>query len=202
MRNLDSQCCAESAGGMDYNPDVFMEQFPLVKRFVYHMIYYRVLHAVYSKNTVRSEFWTHTIDAHLLQAIISWCMVFGSDGCNQTHWKNLSQSQSTELQDSFRSGLARFTGLDSNKWTACWKEMTDFRNKYAAHRELDYISPVPILDSALAVAYFYDEWIRQVISPDTFEEPSLKETAERVTCLIIPVIDRIMPATKESQKDS
>ena len=88
-------------GGMGYNPDVFIEQFPLVKRFLYHLLYYRTLHEAYIRNQLQSEFWTHTIDAHLLQALINWCMVFGSDGCNPTHWKKLSLTQSHELQEGF-----------------------------------------------------------------------------------------------------
>lgn len=54
---------------------------------------------------------------------------------------------------------------------------SDFRNEYVAHRELNYKKPVPYFDPALEVAYVYDGWIRDIISPDVFEEPPLNEFA-------------------------
>jgi len=92
---------------MNYDPDVFVIQFPIAKRFVYHLVYHRVLRTAYQNYGLECEFWTHAIDAHLLQAAILWCMIFGSDGCNPTHWKNMSQVQSEELKNSFREGLTQ-----------------------------------------------------------------------------------------------
>jgi hypothetical protein len=187
---------------INYNPDVFREQFPLIKQFAYHLLYYRALHAAYAQSQVQSEFLTHTIDAHLLQATVYWCMVFGSDGCNPTHWKKLTQTQSDDLEASFRNGLTKFTGVNTTEWEKYWKEITDFRNTYAAHRALDYNSPVPNFNLALKVAYYYDEWIRQLIYPDYFQEPSLKDTAEKVKSGIAPLIARLIAVTRESQKGS
>lgn len=187
---------------MDYNPDVFLDQFPLIKRFVYHLIYYRALHAAYAENRIQSEFWTHTIDAHILQAAINWCMVFGSHGCNPTHWKKLSRTQSDELEASFRGGLTKSAGIGWTEWEKYWEEITGFRNNYAAHRALGFDSPVPKFDLALKVAHYYDEWIRQIIYPDHFEEPSLSETAERVRTEITPIINRLITVTKECQRHS
>lgn len=124
---------------MNYNSDVFEEQFPLVKRFVHHLTNYRALHAAYVEYRIQSEFWTHTI-AHILQATINWCMVFGSDTRNPTHWKKLLQTQLDALQARFRNGLNK-EGIAETEWKKCWEEMTTFRNKYAAHRELDLNLP-------------------------------------------------------------
>jgi hypothetical protein len=85
-------------GEMKYCPEIFASQFPVVKRFLYHLAYYRSLHKGCSSSGFVSEFWVHTIDAHLLHATISWCKVFGSDGCNDTHWKKLNQEENKELQ--------------------------------------------------------------------------------------------------------
>lgn len=189
-------------GGMGYNPDVFIEQFPLVKRFLYHLLYYRTLHDAYIRNQLQSEFWTHTIDAHLLQALINWCMVFGSDGCNPTHWKKLSLTQSHELQEGFRKGLIEHTGIKWAEWEEYWKRMTAFRDKYAAHRELDFSAPVPNFDLALKVAYYFDDWIRWIISPDSFEEPSLRESEERISKTFASLADKLLKITKESQHNS
>lgn len=161
---------------MEYNVDIFCEQFPIVKRFLYHLTCFRELHLTYQDHNLRSEFWTHTIDAHLLQAAILWCMVFGSHGCNPTHWKKLCDQDLEKLQDSFRKGLFKDTELTQEKWDAYWKDMNDFRGGYAAHRELNYSKPVPQFKTAEEVAYFYDEWLRKVIEPDVFEEPPLKES--------------------------
>jgi len=162
---------------MEYDVGVFREQFPIVKRFLYHLTCYRELHHIYQVLDLKSEFWTHTIDAHLLQAAILWCMVFGSHGgCNPTHWKKLCDQELETLQDSFREGLFKHTKLTQEIWDAYWKDMNDFRGGYAAHRELNYSKPVPEFKTAEEVAYFYDEWIRKVIEPDIFEEPPLKES--------------------------
>jgi hypothetical protein len=49
-----------------------------------------------------------------------------------------------------------------------------FRDKFVAHRELDFFEPVPNFDTALAVAYYYDKWVREIIAPATLAEPPLK----------------------------
>lgn len=176
-----------------------MSQFPLVKRFVYHLVYYRELSKAYGDSQLQNEFWTLTIDAHLLQAVIHWCMVFGSDGCNLTHWKNLSPGQSDTLRRSFRDGLFRQTKLDQQAWESYWKEIVHFRNNYAAHRALNFVSPVPHFDAALKVAYYYDSWVRKVISPDTFAEPLLEAFALTLAQSMNPLANRLFEATKQSR---
>ena len=75
--------------------------------------------------------------------------------------------------------------------------MTDFRNKYAAHRELEFNSPVPNFDTALAVAYYYDNWVRRVISPDTFAEPQLDSFALSLQKSVVPLVEKLLKATGE-----
>lgn len=180
---------------MNYEPDVFRNQFPIVKWFVYHLIYHRVLSLSYREHRLQNEFWTLTIDAHLLRATINWCMVFGSDKYNPTHWKQLSITHSAALLLSFREGLFRATGLNENKWRMYWTSMTNFRNKYAAHRELEFDSPVPNFDTALAVAYYYDNWVRKVISPDAFAEPTLESFALSLQKSVAPLIENLLRTT-------
>jgi hypothetical protein len=182
---------------MHYNVEVFVQQFPIVKRFVYHLTYYRELLNLHRTLQLKSEFWTCTIDAHLLQAAILWCMIFGAHGCNPVHWKKLSEGESKELEESFRQGLLAQTGMTEAKWKNYWDDMTDFRNKYAAHRELDYEEPVPEFDSALKVAYYYDRWIREVISPDIFEEPPLERFAEALKQSVTPLICQLFECTRQ-----
>ena len=183
---------------MNYQPEVFMNQYPVVKRFVYHLVYYRILSKDYSDSKLQNEFWTLTIDAHLLQAVIYWCMVFGSDGCNPTHWKKLSPDQSEMLYQNFCVELFEQTGLDQQAWKSYWREVVDFRNNYAVHRALGFSNPVPNFDMALKVVYYYDRWVRNMISPDIFYEPPLEAFAFSLAQSVKPLIKKLFEASKES----
>ena len=181
---------------MEYDESVFTQQFPLVKRFVYHLAYYRLLIAAYNRFQLRCEFWTHTIDAHILQAAIQWCKVFGSEGCNPTHWKMLSKGESKAFQQSFRQGLLTETDFSSlQEWKQYWSAVNAFRNRYAAHSELEFREPVPDFGPALQVSFFYDRWVRRVISPDSFAEPPLEETAEALKFTVRPLICQLIKLT-------
>jgi hypothetical protein len=182
---------------MNYEQPVFIHQFPIVKWFIYHLTYYRVLSMGYKEHQLRNEFWTLTIDAHLLRATINWCMVFGSDQSNPTHWKRLTSAKPLAHYQSFYAGFFRETGFDQNRWSQYWESMTDFRNKYAVHRELEFKNPVPDFDPALAVAYYYDNWVRRVISPDRLEEPPLKPFALSLQKSVAPLVEKLLEVTGE-----
>lgn len=138
---------------MKYDPKIFMSQFSIAKEFIYHLIYYRYLHKAYSECKLESEFWRYTINSHLLQAAIKWCMIFGSRGCNQTHLIRLNPDEAKNLEKSFIDGLKKRLGIDEQQWKLYWKEMTDFRDKYAAHTDIDYDAPVPNFNSALDIVF-------------------------------------------------
>lgn len=165
---------------MTYRREVFVEQLPLVDHFVKHLIHHRSLKPWLSYAKVKSPFWGDTSNAHLLQACNYWCMVFGSDGANPTHWKQLSVGDSEALQESFRVGLYSSLRITATDWDAYWREIVLFRNSYVAHREPGHSQPVPMLDRALEVAFYYDDWIRKVISPDVLDEPPLRQLVEQL----------------------
>jgi len=162
---------------MHYHKGVFTEQLPLVDQFVKHVTYHRALKPWVLRAKPKSPFWVDTSDAHLLQACIYWCMVFGSDGTNPTHWKRLAAAESEALLESFRSGLQATLRISASEWKAYRDEMVSFRNSYAAHHELDRLSPLPMLDRALEVAFYYDDWVRGIIFPDILDERPLRELA-------------------------
>jgi hypothetical protein len=54
---------------MNFEHKVFINQFPIVKMFIYHLIYYQALLKSYQEHQLQNEFWTLTIDAHLLRAV-------------------------------------------------------------------------------------------------------------------------------------
>ena len=184
---------------MKYEPAIFREQFPLVKYFVCHLTYYRELRNKYFEIELKSSFWTFTIDAHLVRAVIYWCMVFGSEGCNPTHWKHLSEDNVDRLRESFRQTLFKHTNLTVSTWETYWRKMVDFRNGYVAHHELNYKKPVPYLDRALEVAYVYDGWIRDIISPDILEEPPLNEGAAELQRSIKHLVIELLTKTKQHE---
>jgi len=182
---------------MPYDQGVFINQFPLVKFFIYHLIYSRVARDSYRESHLQNEFWTLTIDAHLLRATINWCMVFGSES-EPTHWKRLTEQSESHAQ-SFRDGLFRETGLSEAGWQEYWSDMKKFRDKWAVHRELEpYADPVPDFDTALAVAYHYDKWVRTIISPHTLSEPSLERFAVSLKESVTPLVIELLRVTKES----
>lgn len=42
----------------------------------------------------------------------------------------------------------------------------------------------------------YDNWIREVIAPDIFDEPPLKKSATKVQETVVPLIDKLFKITK------
>ena len=104
---------------MHYNRDVFVTQFERLKWFVYHLTYYRILQKSYEERQLQSEFWTMTIDAHLLRATIDWCMVFGNKN-EPTHWRRLVK-QSEGLVRNFHEGLFQELSLDKKLWEEYWQ---------------------------------------------------------------------------------
>ena len=154
---------------MNYETSVFIRQYPSVRRFALHLTCYRTLKAACQTYGIeKNPFWVMTIDAHILRAAIEWCNVFGADDGSDIHWKKLSVSDRKKLEDTFRIGVLGATKLDRAGWREYWGELTDFRNKYAAHLDLDYKGKMPNFDIALQIGYFYDKWIREeVIVPDS-----------------------------------
>lgn len=179
---------------MSYEPQVFSYQLPLVKWFIYHLTYHRVIAAAYKKRQMQNEFWTLTSDAHLLHATITWCMVFGSDA-NSTHWKRLLASNSHAHYQGFRDGLLNDLSISGDQWQRYWTDIKAFRDRFAAHRDPDFDSPVPNFDTALKVAFYYDQWVRKVISPDTVEEPALGSFARSLAETAVPFVEKLMEAT-------
>jgi len=158
----------------NYRKEIFAEQLPLVDRFARHLLHHRIIKSQLADHP-RSLFWSETCDAHLLQASIYWCMVFGSHGPNRTHLRHLAVDRADELQASFRARVLAALGIDEAEWRSYWAEMRSFRDRYAAHREPGFNQPVPRFDRALEAAFVYEEWIRDVIRPDVVDGPALRQ---------------------------
>jgi hypothetical protein len=189
---------------VEYRKEVFREQLPLVDLFVRHLLHYRVVKSHLEGRRPQSPFWSDTCDAHLLQASIHWCMVFGSRGQNPAHLVRLTADQADELQASFRARVLASLRIDEAQWTSYWKEMTAFRNRYAAHREPGIKQPVPRFDPALEAAFCYEEWVREVIRPDVVEGPTLRhlvrEWKKSVTVEVVAALAASIGHREERQR--
>jgi hypothetical protein len=194
---------------MKSNEEVFRSQYQIVSSFIKHYIYYREMYDLYNKMKLQSELLTLTIDSHILQAAILWCMIFGSHGDqNQLHWKKISDNM--ELQNRFREILFHKTDFDEKSWEKYWKDMVYFRNNYAAHREINYKRPVPKFQKALEVAYAYDEWIREIFTKPTEEEgvqvfpyldeQTFEELVEQLKETVVPLFDLLLKQVSRYNK--
>ena len=102
---------SQSRGLMSYQQEVFVEQLPLVDCFARHLVRHRVIKRHLDERRAQSPFWSDTCNAHLLQASIYWCMVFGAPGPNPTHLRNLAAGDADALQASFSArGSPRRSG--------------------------------------------------------------------------------------------
>ena len=68
IRSLPNGSGPDVGAIMPYRREVFVEQGPLVDRFVRHLIHHRSLKPWLARTKVKSPFWGDTSDAHLLQA--------------------------------------------------------------------------------------------------------------------------------------
>ncbi len=163
---------------MDLNANLWRKhQYGVLVSFVHHIAYWRAFSTALDHAKLHSEMWIHTTDAHLLCAVINWCMVFGADS-NEVHWKNVVLDE--PAQDQFRQALLHTLAITRTEWDAYWSSMTTFRNDFATHRMPGSRYPtVPKMETALQAAIAYDDWFRQALS-DLFDEPSLSDRYNRL----------------------
>lgn len=163
------------------------QQYRLLVRFIHHLAYYKTLFSAYNELNTESEFWTYTIDAHIVRSIIDWCMVFGTDS-NEVHWKKVAVNDFT--QSDFRDYLLKAIGLSLKQWRDFRSNMMDFRNKYATHNVVPY-PPTPTMDTALRVAVTYDNWFRDRVNA-IFDDPSLQGRYDRLMLTLAKPLKRLV----------
>jgi hypothetical protein len=164
---------------MEYNIEVFKRLYPVLNDFLYHYISYKEMFEIIDDFPGEKEFWVRTCDAHFKIATASWCMVFGSEKTNPTHWKNVCIQDKEDTIKEFRNYILNQGNITEDQWNSYWNDMVGFRNQYIVHRELDFFNPVPYFDLAFKVATWFDLWIREKIKPDYLDYDSLDKISLR-----------------------
>lgn len=190
---------------MAYAFEVFRVQYYVAREFVRHLVHARATSAAVMKLGVHSRFWSGTADAHLKQGALYWCMAFGSHAdTNLTHLGKLGRGRDSKaIRASFRLGLLARVEMSASAWRKYHANILNFRNKYVAHRELgEYMEPTPVWDKALEAAYFYDEWVRDLIAPDLIDSPSFGEQGAALRSESEPLIEAAIRASMTAARDA
>ncbi|MGG0747317.1 hypothetical protein ABE088_29015 [Priestia megaterium] len=168
---------------IDINDDelkIIDQQNKILTNFILHYLSYKELYSKSEQLIGDKGFWKYSSDAHIMQCFNYWCMVFGSDKNNHTHWKRLSFNID-KGDGGFKVKLLNELKMNKSDWDSIWKDITSFRNKFTAHRDINYLKPVPYLDAAYKSVFIYDNWINEDILPftdiDNLREP-LEEFAD------------------------
>ncbi|MBD0384228.1 hypothetical protein [Paenibacillus sedimenti] len=145
--------------------DIVTKQYPLFRDFLFSYATYNELKPIQTELLGSKDFWINTLSLHLSQAIIKWCGAL-----------EVIEAQHKQAWDSYRAGLVQSLGISEDEWTDYWNQMIDFRNKYSLFIGLIVVRRfIPDLELAYKSALFYDNWMREFISPDIFEGPYLKD---------------------------
>ena len=152
-------------------------QYGVMANFIHHIAYWRCCSKEYQKSGIRSELWAKTSNAHLLLAVVNWCMVFGTDS-NEIHWKKVVIDKAD--QNDFRRRLLADLEMTKREWDEYHGSMTLFRNTFAVHLSSNSPYPtLPMMDPAMRTAFSYDEWLRDKIDA-VISEPTLQNRYHRL----------------------
>ena len=124
--------------------EVVEAQMTLLCNFVHSLAFYRTIRQDYDRIEDNKKFWTHFMNSCYLRAITDWCIVFGANN-NEAHWKKTAKNKNEEFKSEIRPMIYSAAEISQNKWKEYHKEVVDFRNRYAAHRNIDYKDNVPLL---------------------------------------------------------
>jgi len=164
---------------MKYSIEVFKRQYIVLIDFIYHYISYKELFNNIDVLQGSNEFWKNSTNAHIKVSIASWCMIFGSEGMNPTHWKKMIIEDKSNTYKEFRNLILKECNFIDNEWDIYWKQVVDYRNLFIVHRDLVFNEPTPNFDISFKIAITYDLWIREKIYPDYLDFPTLYEMSKK-----------------------
>lgn len=124
-------------------------------------------------------------------AVISWCILFGSDHAEQQqiHWKNMF-----DVED-FRERLLQAVGMSLDDWRAYRQGLVDYRNELAAHRDLNPRTRFhPNFDTALRAADAYYAQLREKTLAETGREIGGRSLMEEFEARLVMFRDQMSAA--------
>lgn len=122
------------------------------------VLYYRTIQGL---NPMPAH-WRFIKGVLLRHAIIQWCQIFGSKG-EQIHWSKLAEGQAV-VEPFDRAAILAATKLPEEQWLKYHKDITELRNKFLAHFDMDSLKGhIPHLDPALASILAYRNWIVRLL---------------------------------------
>lgn len=116
----------------------------------------------YVSNPYEDELWSHIANDCLQMGIVQWTKVFGSADNNQVHYS---------LWICQRELIYRLKekSIDAKK---TYDNMTRFRNKYVAHKDLESVK-IPFIDDAIQTIYVFDNVMRERYNLEWLSERSI-----------------------------
>ena len=127
----------------------------ILARALYSFEVYRNVNKYFKKerplrNSFEEELWSHIANDCLQMGIIQWTKVFGAESNNQLHYTNWICQRELVFR-------LKEKGVDAKK---VYEEMTRFRNKYAAHKDVKAVV-VPNLDGPIQTIYVFGSAMRE-----------------------------------------
>ena len=165
---MDDENINEGAQNYTLSKRILEEQVDVLFNYTRSYVYYKVIQAnLHSLNGL--DFWTHTMNTHLLNSVIEWCKVFGIDS-NESHWKKICLNNKETFEVEIRQRILMQTGFTLKEWFDYWESFCEFRNEYCAHRNPDRTLPVPIMEKSFNAASAYFNFIIDLIPWDRHQD--------------------------------
>ena len=180
-------------GARDYilSKRIFEEQVDVLFNYTRSYLYYKII-GEHLNSLDGFDFWTHTMNTHLLNSIVEWCKVFGIDS-NESHWKKICIDNNHTFEESIRQRILTHTGFTPEEWFDYWKNFCEFRNEYCAHRNPERTLPVPIMEKSFNAASAYFNFIIDLI-PWNRRQENLEKLASLFSSEVKQVVERNIKA--------
>jgi hypothetical protein len=150
------------------------------------------------------NFWRVMHGNLLDMGVIEWCKLFGSDDADhqKIHWKNVIPQNE---QDAFRAGMLETLGIDKKQFDEYWKEMKNYRDQHAAHRDFhkNDVTHYPIFDLALESTYvYYDYLITELRKEGVSRFPDdIRGYCDKFAAQARKIAEQALAATKEFKEE-
>lgn len=183
------------------NPDPLIEVVNIIANLIRSVHLKRVLSEL--DPDPHLNFW-RVLHGNLLDtAVIEWCKLFGSDDeeHQKTHWKNVIADAD---KDAFREELYRTMGIDRAAYQAYWRDIKNYRDQHAAHRDFRKadVANYPKLDLALeSCRVYYRHVIAKLREKGVDRYPDdLGQYGEAFAAQAKEIAQRALAATKDMKE--